>query len=483
MAKEVGVQQMYGPWCILEALLQQGDRGRVMRRALIVRQLSKDSASPVLVRVGHDLGYRGTPGMPRDGHSDVLPACIWVKDTVAIYPAASNVLSLIKDDPGISFPDQAEVAQVRKEIGLHQAEFHGEKYTGCTPGAAWLLPEAEAEMDSPKRAPRHQRNPRLEALLGELSKVLAPGGDQLASQYAGPQEPLVLVTGTARSGSTLFLQWLTRSGAFGVPTNLLSRFWRAPAVGALFEQLLFDPSLDFRGELELRGFNEVSVPYQSDLGKTRGAQNVHEFWYFWRHFLRFGDSSGPDDERNSGADVAGFCSHLGALEAVLGRPLALKGMIASWELPWMARILPTSVFVDLVRDPLDTMASLLRAREEFYGDRNCWYSFQIPGRPDLLKLRPEEQVAAQVRLMRMAIEAGLASLPSNRVIRVQLSEFRSNPQAVWVRLVKAMRQHGHVLPPLHPDAIEFSSEDRTRKHGEVLITAWEQACSGAWDDA
>ena len=105
-------------------------------------------------------------------------------------------------------------------------------------------------MDPYHRAPRHRRNGQLEELLQSLSELIAPGGDQRALLSGGPRYPVVFITGVPRSGSTMLLQWLANSGHFRAPTNLVSRFWRAPCVGALVDRMLFESKMDFRGELQ-----------------------------------------------------------------------------------------------------------------------------------------------------------------------------------------------------------------------------------------
>ena len=61
----------------------------------------------------------------------------------------------------------------------------------------------------------------------------------------------VFVVGALRSGTTLFTQWLATTGLTAYPTNLLSRFYGAPLVGAKIQQLLTDPPTLSRRNLGL----------------------------------------------------------------------------------------------------------------------------------------------------------------------------------------------------------------------------------------
>ena len=113
------------------------------------------------------------------------------------------------------------------------------------------------EPDTPNRTREHRRNSDLEQVLGQLNDALAPAGDALAAAHDVPRHPVILVVGCPRSGTTLLMQWLAAAGCFSVPTNLVSRFFRAPAIGALVERVLFDPTLEFRGELGSSGANDT----------------------------------------------------------------------------------------------------------------------------------------------------------------------------------------------------------------------------------
>jgi len=306
---------------------------------------------------------------------------------------------------------------------------------------------------SVQRTAPHRKNLDLESVLGALSAAVAPGGDVLAQAAGEPRWPMVFIAGTARSGSTLLSWWLARSGALAVPSNLVSRFWRAPAVGALVEQLLTDPQLDFRGELHVPPQVSLPSPYAADIGKTRGLSAPHEFWYFWRHTLGFSDPASLGHEGRKNADVRAFLGHLAAYEQVVSRPLATKALIAAWDLDWLGEVVPQALFLDLRRDPLQTMQSLLSVRERHSGSRAHWYSFRLPDMTGIEALSPELQVAVQVRRMRAAIDQGLSTLKSDRVLAIDHAELCRDPAKQWGRLREWYGQHGPLdgFPEHHPD--------------------------------
>lgn len=138
-------------------------------------------------------------------------------------------------------------------------------------------------MSEYSRARDFRRSAEQESLLQGVNDLLAEAERRIIEDSAGPTKPLIFIVGAPRSGTTLMLQWLAASGRFAYPTNLLSRFFKAPYIGVRIQQLLTDPSLDYRGELfELTG---TTIDWVSNAGKTRGVLQPHEFFYFWRRFF------------------------------------------------------------------------------------------------------------------------------------------------------------------------------------------------------
>lgn len=299
-------------------------------------------------------------------------------------------------------------------------------------------------------------HPSLASALADLARVIGPGGDDLARDAGVPRRPIVLVVGTPRAGSTLALSWLARSGRFAVPSGLVARFWRAPAVGALVERLLFDA--DFSGD--------------AALDATPSGQGPHDAPDLWRHFLGFGDPPLLGEDGRARADVSGFRGHLAAWERVAERPLAMKALIAAWELPFVAAALPTALFLDVQRDPLATMASLLAAREQWFGDRGVWYSIRPPV-PIPSDASPEEQVAIQVRRMREAIDVGLSAIEPHRVLRVSYEDLCTEPAEPWRALADRLAAAGETLPADHPDERTF--RPAAPIDAPALARAWELA--------
>ena len=137
-----------------------------------------------------------------------------------------------------------------------------------------------------ERSDKFKRNENLENLIKELYELLNPIEQKRIEGLNQIKLPLILINGVARSGTTLLMQWFANTGYFSYPTNLLSRFYGSPYIGAKIQQLLFDFKYNYNNELY---DHSKMIEYESDLGKTKGPMAPNEFWYFWRRFFKFGN--------------------------------------------------------------------------------------------------------------------------------------------------------------------------------------------------
>ncbi|MCB9677379.1 MAG: sulfotransferase [Alphaproteobacteria bacterium] len=231
---------------------------------------------------------------------------------------------------------------------------------------------------------------------------------------AGPALPVTVVVGAPRSGTTLTYQLLAASGAFAYPSNLVARFWQAPAFGARLATVL-GPLLP------------PPVPaYRSNAGNTEGWSGPHELSWFWREQLAFGAHHGHF------AVQPGLAARLGAFEREAGRPLLLKSNLLCFAVPALAAALPTARFVWVRRDPVDTALSILAMRERVHGDAGRWWSIEPPGVD--LAASPADQVAFQVARCTAALAAAAAALP-DRVVTLDYAALCADVHGTLAPLV------------------------------------------------
>lgn len=325
-----------------------------------------------------------------------------------------------------------------------------------------------------ERQERFRRNENLESLLSELNSLLAPVEDDVVHRFSLPKYPLILLVGCARSGSTIMMQWLASTGQFSYPTNFLSRFYMAPYVGAKIQQMLSDPKYRFKDEFLDFG---SSISFNSDLGKTTGVLSPNEFFYFWRRFFKFGEIQYLDETALGQIDTPKFCAELAAIEAVFDKPLAMKGLMINWNIPFIRNLFPHVIFVYIKRDPVFNAQSLMEAREKFLGDRNEWYSFKPVEYPILEQLDPFKQVAGQVYYTNRAIEQGLSQVDSRNWIKVKYEKFCEAPELVYQQLREKFALHDYNLSPEYVGPKYFESTNQIRlseEHFNLLSNACDE---------
>jgi hypothetical protein len=267
-----------------------------------------------------------------------------------------------------------------------------------------------------------------------------------------PQQPVLLIFGCPRSGTTLFLQWLASLGTFGYPSNLIARFFGNPAFGCEVQKALVD--FDKGNQL---GLADTSGEYSSSLGRTKGALAPSEFWYYWRRFFKFDDVQQLSEEGISAVDSQSFLNGLGAMEQAMGKPLAMKGMLLNWHIQYLNSISNNFIFVSIKRDLNDVAKSMLACRERFTGSREEWWSFKPPHYEEWLKLSPPEQVALQAYHTQAAVDEGMSFIPKERSMEVSYDSFCKDPESVFNSLGNMYQGLGQTFTTHYTGPKQFSN--------------------------
>jgi hypothetical protein len=292
--------------------------------------------------------------------------------------------------------------------------------------------------DQEQRTREFSRVESLEALLRDLNRNLS-GANERYLEDKSERFSKIFVMGPLRSGSTLFTQWLANTGLVAYPTNMLSRFFGAPLVGAKIQQLLTDPRYNFRNEI--LDFNS-DIEFGSDNGKTKGALAPNEFWYFWRRFLPFDELDYmPGGELQAKGNLKGLRDELNALANIFEKPFAMKAMIMNQNIAELAEQFDKSLFIWVRRDPIFNIQSALEARKRQYGDINTWYSFKIKEYPHLKGLDPLESVAGQIAAINYSVEQGIKSLPGHKKLVVEYEDFCQRPQHYYEEITRRLIEH------------------------------------------
>jgi len=288
----------------------------------------------------------------------------------------------------------------------------------------------EEMYDNDKRAEAHKKNDSLEERLRKLNSII---GQIPPENPTIPVNPIVLIMGCARSGSTLMLQYLASTGIFSYPSNLIARYYKNPLIGILSQQVLKDM------------ITEANTSFESNLGKTKGLLAPSEYWYFWREYFQFSKFNIMNQEDIEAVDVAKFLQQLSAFEENTGLPLAMKGMILNWNIPVLHNIYPKFIYINLKRDQISNAKSLLSARRNYFNDESQWYSFRPVEYDNLVEMSPVEQVVGQVHYTEKAIDKGLEVIPESNKINIDYEEFCRNPHGLLIDIREKFSELGRPL--------------------------------------
>jgi LPS sulfotransferase NodH len=265
-----------------------------------------------------------------------------------------------------------------------------------------------------------------EDFLEGLNAYLAPRERQLYGDYE-IEHPLIFVVGAPRSGTTLLSQLLAYCLDVGFVDNFAARFWLAPVHGIRLSKLI-------------AGGPEAGA-FESEYARTSRPTDIHEFGYFWRHWLNkhtFDDVVHAAEHEDE-IDWDGLRLTLANIQHELGRPLVAKNMLGAYHMPRLRRELGKVVFVCIERDPLDACVSILDARRKYYSDPASWWSYVPVEYPLLKDLDPWEQVAGQVHYLGAYYDHELAAVGADSSIRVSYQELCTDPAGVLRRVASTAR--------------------------------------------
>ena len=307
-----------------------------------------------------------------------------------------------------------------------------------------------------QRQSQFRRNEKLEKLLSELEQDFECSEGALRDRYSaiGVKHPLIFVFGPMRSGTTLYMQWLASLDCFAYPSNLLSRFYYAPLMGAKIHQLLTNPEFSFRDEL-----NDLSpaARFESSNGKTAGSLSPNEFGYFWNRHIKYGERDYADNQLlEKTVDKSRLVGEFAGLTSIFDKPFAIKALKHNFNVSFLSSLFNKAIFVRIHRDPASNVASVIDARKRQFGSVDPWYSFKVPEYESLVKLPPMDQVVGQVESINRALDAGFSIIPEHRKVDVCYEKFCENPSAAYKELADKVNGFGAYLPDSYEGEASFA---------------------------
>jgi hypothetical protein len=254
-------------------------------------------------------------------------------------------------------------------------------------------------------------------LLAPLDLLLVPFEHRRYRRAGPPIQPIVLVCGCARSGTTVAAQLLLHHLPVSYFSNLTSVFPRSPLTAESW----------FRRPPRWR---PDAPSLHNFYGRTSGWSGPNDALYLWDRWLGSDRASVPAqlDPESRAAMTAFF----GARERQTGLPALGKVNALDACAHLVAEALPTARFVLVQRARVPLAVSLLKARQEIHGRPDIPYGLMPPGfrpSPD-----PVEDVCRQVLFHEEVGRQQLERLGRERMQFIQFEDLCRNPREFVERI-------------------------------------------------
>lgn len=300
----------------------------------------------------------------------------------------------------------------------------------------------------------YRKNESLEKLLKEINSILKKAKDTYVPSEKPNIYPKLFIVGCPRSGTTILTQWLASLNLFCYPSNFISRFYQFPYFGALIQEMLFNPKYKYKEEME---FFIKEDSFSSDVGKTKGVLEPHEFWYFWRNYFSFSEIPISNNEFLKNSDFDGFQKQLALVQNFYRKPIFMKSLIINWYIDLFYENIEKPIFLYIKRDPIDNMISLLKIRKKYLGDENKWFSFK-PREYDLLsKADKYLQVAGQVYFTNKEIEKSFEKIPDKHKIIIEYNKFCNDTSDTYQKIIIRLKENDYPVSAIQNYKLSFNS--------------------------
>ncbi len=232
-------------------------------------------------------------------------------------------------------------------------------------------------------------------------------------------QPVLLIAGAPRSGTTLLYQLLASGLKTGWFPNVSEMFPRAPITAS-----------------QLFSSRKHSGRSQNFYGQTTGLSAPNDGFHIWNRW--FGeDRYQPTLLPNNAESIHHFFA---AWTTVFPRPLINKNNRNTVALAQLGEILPKASFVILRRDAGDVARSLVRAREFVQGDRKrAWGLLSQETVGSEKPMQHIDDVCDQIANIDCRLADGLNSLDPSRVVEMHFEDVCDDPVAA-IRAISALSQ-------------------------------------------
>jgi len=229
-------------------------------------------------------------------------------------------------------------------------------------------------------------------------------------------EPIILILGGSRSGTTLLYQTLTRYLNVSYIDNFIASFINSPiSAYKLFHKLIRRPK---------KGFDNY-------FGSVKGFGGPNDAFFLWNRWL-------GEDRNHVSVEMSDKSKHemktfFNAWLQTTKKPFLNKNNRNSLCAPMLGEILPNMYFVEIYRNPVFVAQSLVLSRRIVQGSAKLgWGLLSKDSENTQDPLVYIDDICRQVQEVNQVIDQNRAAITSERYFRISYEEFCANPK----RLVK-----------------------------------------------
>jgi len=311
--------------------------------------------------------------------------------------------------------------------------------------------------DYKKRHGSYAKDPDEEKFILKLNRVLQASESRQYQDYA-IEFPHIFVIGLPRSATTLTSQLISNCFDTGYINNLAARFWLAPVYGIRLAKSVLKK-------------NQYSS-FQSDYARTESLSDIHEFGYFWMHWLLKDRMEGiiKAKEYEQRIDWSGLKTVLANIQHEFGKVMVYKNIYCSYHVKKLITILKKVIFVYVRRDPLDSAVSILQARRKYYSDLNTWWSYAPFEYNRIKALDHWHQIAGQVYYLKRYYDSLVKDFGTDRIIEVDYSDLCHSPINILEKIQVTLKQKFNCnLPIVNQPPRSFPFRTYTDRDDEKAV--------------
>ncbi|MBT8123397.1 MAG: sulfotransferase, partial [Gammaproteobacteria bacterium] len=159
--------------------------------------------------------------------------------------------------------------------------------------------------------------------------------------------------------------------------------------------------------------------------------------------------------------VTDYLDEISNLCDLTNKPFLAKGLMHQFNLEFMHKKMPNTIFLYIKRNVKAVMQSIYMARLSEFGDTRKWWSAKPKEYAELVNKSPEEQIAGQVYYINKAISQGMEKIPTGKKLTVHYEDFIKRPDVIYVSLSVLYKKLGVNIDTLnsYPEMGMYNSDN------------------------